>query len=113
LPSCSASPPSPKAPKGPEKEGSPLFLAAYYGHEFDIAENTLREALQIANGGFDDTRLFASVQLSSLFMVTGRHNEAAALLKRSHHASKIRSAARGGRLQAAKCSIGVAAMPPR
>ena len=34
-----------------------------------------------AGEGFDDVRLFASIQLSSLLMVTGRHGEAKPLLR--------------------------------
>jgi tetratricopeptide (TPR) repeat protein/transcriptional regulator with XRE-family HTH domain len=56
-------------------------MAAYYGHDFEAAEALLREALAVAREGFDDVRLFASIQLSSLLMVTGRHREAAPLLE--------------------------------
>jgi tetratricopeptide (TPR) repeat protein/transcriptional regulator with XRE-family HTH domain len=55
-------------------------MAAYYGHDFEAAEGLLHEALRVANEGFDDVRLFASVQLCSLLMITGRHAEAAPLL---------------------------------
>ena len=56
-------------------------MAAYYGHEFEAAEESLRAALAVASDGFDDVRLFASIQLSSLYMVTDRHTEAAPLLR--------------------------------
>jgi tetratricopeptide (TPR) repeat protein/transcriptional regulator with XRE-family HTH domain len=56
-------------------------MAAYYGHEFEAAEESLRAALAVANDGFDDVRLFGSIQLSSLYMVTDRHTEAAPLLR--------------------------------
>jgi tetratricopeptide (TPR) repeat protein len=56
-------------------------MAAYYGHDFEAAEGMLRDALQVASEGFDDVRLFASIQLCSLFMITGRHGEAAPLLR--------------------------------
>jgi tetratricopeptide (TPR) repeat protein len=56
-------------------------MAAYYGHDFEAAERTLRDALAVAGEGFDDVRLFASIQLGSLFMITDRHGEAAPLLR--------------------------------
>jgi tetratricopeptide (TPR) repeat protein len=56
-------------------------MAAYYGHDFEVAERTLRDALAVADEGFDDVRLFASVQLSSQLMVTGRHQEARPFLR--------------------------------
>ncbi len=56
-------------------------MAAYYGHEFEAAEEMLRAALAVASDGFDDVRLFASIQLSSLLMVTDRHGEASPLLR--------------------------------
>jgi tetratricopeptide (TPR) repeat protein len=56
-------------------------MAAYYGHEFEAAEQMLRAALEVASDGFDDVRLFASIQLSSLFMITDRHSEASPLLR--------------------------------
>jgi hypothetical protein len=46
-------------------------MSALYGHEFEDAERSLRVALDIASQGFDDTRLFASVQLMRLYMTTG------------------------------------------
>ena len=56
-------------------------LAAFYGHEFEAAEEALRAALAVASDGFDDVRLFARIQLSSLFMVIDRHAEAPPLLR--------------------------------
>jgi tetratricopeptide (TPR) repeat protein len=56
-------------------------MAAYYGHDFEAAEGTLRDALEVSGEGYEDVRLLASIQLSSLLMVTGRHAEAAPLLR--------------------------------
>jgi tetratricopeptide (TPR) repeat protein/transcriptional regulator with XRE-family HTH domain len=56
-------------------------MAAFYGHDFEAAERTLRDALVVADEGFDDVRLFASNQLGSLLMTTGRHAEAQPFLR--------------------------------
>jgi tetratricopeptide (TPR) repeat protein/transcriptional regulator with XRE-family HTH domain len=64
------------------KEGLALAyagMAAYYGHEFEVAERSLRAALDSSSAGFDDVRLSASIQLGSMLMVTDRHAEAAPL----------------------------------
>src|SRR6185437_9516481 len=57
-----------------------LGMACYYDHQFGAAEQALRESLS-RGGSFDDVRLFASVQLNSLYMVTGRHADAAPLFR--------------------------------
>jgi tetratricopeptide (TPR) repeat protein len=54
-------------------------MAAYYGHEFEVAERSLRAALDASSAGFDDVRLSASIQLGSMLMVIDRHAEAAPL----------------------------------
>src|SRR4051794_34356767 len=55
-------------------------MALYYDHQFEAAEQALREALSTAHA-FDDVRLFASVQLNSLYMIIGRHADAAPLFR--------------------------------
>jgi tetratricopeptide (TPR) repeat protein len=55
-------------------------MSLYFGHEFEAAEETLREALTVASDGFDDVGLLASAHLSSLLAVTNRHAEAATLV---------------------------------
>jgi transcriptional regulator with XRE-family HTH domain len=62
-------------------------MAAYYGHDFATAEERLQAALSVASDGFDDVRLFASVQLSSLYMITDRHTEAAPFLQMAEELS--------------------------
>src|SRR5262249_39802250 len=57
-----------------------LGMAFYYDHQFEAAEQALREALSTGQS-FNDVRLFASVQLNSLYMVTGRHTDAAPLFR--------------------------------
>jgi tetratricopeptide (TPR) repeat protein len=56
-------------------------MAAYYDHDFGPAEQALRDALAVSGEQFDDVRLFATIQLNSLYMVTGRHAEAAPLFR--------------------------------
>lgn len=53
-------------------------MALYYDHQFEAAEQALRGALSTGQS-FDDVRLFASVQLNSLYMIMGRHTDAAPL----------------------------------
>ena len=55
-----------------------LGMALYYDHQFEAAEQALRGALSTGQS-FDDVRLFASVQLNSLYMIMGRHTDAAPL----------------------------------
>jgi tetratricopeptide (TPR) repeat protein/transcriptional regulator with XRE-family HTH domain len=57
-----------------------LGMANYYNHEFEAAEQALRDALSTGQA-FDDVRLFATVQLNSLYMIVGRHAEAAPLFR--------------------------------
>jgi tetratricopeptide (TPR) repeat protein/transcriptional regulator with XRE-family HTH domain len=56
-------------------------MSSFYAHDFEAAERKLRDALAVADEGFDDVRLFASNQLSSQLMVTNRHREARPLLR--------------------------------
>jgi tetratricopeptide (TPR) repeat protein/transcriptional regulator with XRE-family HTH domain len=56
-------------------------MAAYYAHDFEPAERALRDALAVVGEQFDDVRLLATVQLNSLYMITGRHAEAAPLFQ--------------------------------
>jgi len=51
----------------------------YYDEE--MAENTLKTALNIANEGFEDVRFFASAILGSLYLSYNRHTEARSLLR--------------------------------
>ncbi|MBV9598691.1 MAG: AAA family ATPase, partial [Chloroflexi bacterium] len=57
-----------------------LGMADYYDHRFEAAEEALRDALSTGES-FEDVRLFASVQLNSLYMVIGRHSDAAPLFR--------------------------------
>jgi len=56
-------------------------MSAFYGHDFPTAERLMSDALALAGTTFEDVRLFASIQLSSLFMTTGRHEVAQPLLR--------------------------------
>jgi class 3 adenylate cyclase/tetratricopeptide (TPR) repeat protein len=65
-------------------EGMALVWRGWYElgmHDFDASEATLREALAIADGGFDDVRLAASAVLGEVLQTINRHAEARRLLK--------------------------------
>jgi ATP/maltotriose-dependent transcriptional regulator MalT len=56
-------------------------MAAYYGHDFEAAESLLRHALDVSHEAYAEVRLSASIQLSAVLLVTGRHDEAAPFLR--------------------------------
>jgi predicted ATPase/DNA-binding XRE family transcriptional regulator len=55
-------------------------MSLFFGHEFEAAEETLREALAVADDGFHDVGLLASANLADMLAVINRHAEAAALV---------------------------------
>jgi tetratricopeptide (TPR) repeat protein len=54
--------------------------AQHQNHEPQAAEKTLKAALALADGGFDDVRFFASAALGTMFLVYNRHTEAEPLM---------------------------------
>jgi hypothetical protein len=52
-------------------------MAELWDHDFDQAEMTLRNALEISEEGFDDVQWMASYWLGFTFVVVNRHQESA------------------------------------
>jgi tetratricopeptide (TPR) repeat protein len=50
--------------------------AEHQNHMVEMAENTLKSALNMAEKGFEDVRCFASTTLGAIYLIYNRHSEA-------------------------------------